>query len=86
MSATTTVPSTAPSTAPQLRPVSTAEAGDVFRELRAAMDAAGFPTQGLFREERATPYGPMHVFGLGEVTVAGAKRMTAILRAARRQP
>ncbi|QAX92788.1 hypothetical protein SEA_AUSTINTATIOUS_27 [Streptomyces phage Austintatious] len=79
-------PMTAPRTAPQLRPVSTAEAGDVFRELQAAMDAAGFPTQGLYREERATQHGPMHVFGLGEVTVAGAKRMAAILRAARRQP
>ncbi|MFG3037767.1 hypothetical protein ACGFYZ_12745 [Streptomyces sp. NPDC048330] len=77
---------TAPHTAAQLRPVSAAEAGEVFRELRAAMEGAGFPTHGLYREERATQYGPMHAFGLGEVTVAGAKRMAAILRAARRQP
>ncbi|WP_031010616.1 hypothetical protein [Streptomyces sp. NRRL F-5727] len=86
MSTPTTAPRTAPSIAPQIRPVSTVEAGEVFLELRAAMDAAGFPTQGLYREERTTQHGPMHIFGLGEVTVAGAKRMTAILRAARRQP
>ncbi|MFF6789513.1 hypothetical protein ACFY9C_10580 [Streptomyces filamentosus] len=66
--------------------MSTAEADDVFRELQAAMDAAGFPTRELYREERATQHGPVRVFGLGEVTIAGAKRMTAILRAARRQP
>ncbi|MCX4987108.1 hypothetical protein [Streptomyces sp. NBC_00572] len=77
---------TAPPTAPQIRPVSTAEAGEVFQGLRDAMEAAGFPTQGLYREARQTQHGPMHIFGLGEVTVAGAKRMTAILRAARRQP
>ncbi|MFC9794304.1 hypothetical protein ACFVJI_16810 [Streptomyces sp. NPDC127584] len=75
-----------PRTPPQFRPVSAAEAGVVFRELRGAMEAAGFLTQGLYREERATRDGSLHVFGLGEVTVAGAKRMTAILRAARRQP
>ncbi|MEU7698952.1 hypothetical protein [Streptomyces sp. NPDC039028] len=77
-------PPSRPHTPPQPRPVSAAEAGAVFRELRGAMEAAGFLTQGLYREERATPHGPLHVFGLGEVTVAGAKRMTAILRAARR--
>lgn len=74
-----------PTTAPQLRPVSTREAGHVFLELREAMEAAGCPTQGLYREERGTRHGPVHVFGLGEVTLAGAKRMVAILRAARRQ-
>ncbi|NML50524.1 hypothetical protein HHL19_12720 [Streptomyces sp. R302] len=86
MSTPTIAPSTAPPATPLIRPVSTAEAGEVFRELRTAMEAAGFPTQGLYREQRGTQYGPMHIFGLGEVTVAGAKRLAAILRATRRQP
>ncbi|WP_329422957.1 hypothetical protein [Streptomyces sp. NBC_01268] len=66
--------------------MSATEAGAVFQDLKSAMEGAGFPTQGLYREGRQTQHGPMHVYGLGEVSLAGAKRMTAILRAARRQP
>ncbi|MFJ5143320.1 hypothetical protein [Streptomyces sp. NPDC088707] len=77
---------TTPTTAPPTRPTTEAEAAEVFRRLQAAMEGAGLPTNGLYRDVQRGQNGDLHVFGLGRVTVAGAERLTAILRAARRQP
>lgn len=78
---------TTQTTTPPARPVTEAEAGQVFHNLQAAMEGAGFPTNGLYRDVRRGENGAdLHLFGLGHVTVAGAERLTAILRAARRTP
>ncbi|MEU2119988.1 hypothetical protein ABZ567_31125 [Streptomyces sp. NPDC016459] len=75
---------TAPTTEPPIRPVAEAEAGEVFLALRTAMEEAGFPSRGMYREVQPTHRGDVSVYVLGSVTMSGAKRLTAILRAARR--
>ncbi|MFE0640929.1 hypothetical protein [Streptomyces sp. NPDC058877] len=69
--------------APPIRPVSEREAAQVYVDLKAAMDGAGLPTDGLYRDVTRGPGGDVHRYGLGVVTVAGAKRLTALLRATR---
>ncbi|MEU8621494.1 hypothetical protein [Streptomyces sp. NPDC048623] len=69
--------------APPIRPISEAEAAQVFRDLKAAMEGAGLPANGLYRDVRRGPGGDTHAFGLGVVSVVAAKRLTAVLRAAR---
>ncbi|MBD0712337.1 MULTISPECIES: hypothetical protein [unclassified Streptomyces] len=64
---------------PPVRPVSEPEAARVFRELKAAMDRAGLPTSGLYRDVIRSRGGDVHRYGLGVVGVAGAKRLTVIL-------
>ncbi|MFC8271303.1 hypothetical protein ACFUJR_01905 [Streptomyces sp. NPDC057271] len=73
-----------PTTAPPIRPVSESEAGEVFLALRDAMEDAGFPTRGLHRDVQPTHRGDVPVYVLGSLTMSGAKRLTAVLRAARR--
>ncbi|MET7759724.1 hypothetical protein ABZT27_34245 [Streptomyces sp. NPDC005389] len=77
---------TMPTTAPPTRTPTEAEAGEAFRKLQAAMEGAGLPANGLYRDVRRGQGGDLHLFGLGHLTMAGAERLTAILRAARRQP
>ncbi|MGW6418411.1 hypothetical protein [Streptomyces sp. NPDC055055] len=64
---------------PPMRPVSEPEAARVYRDLKAAMDAAGLPTNGLYRDVTRAPGGDVHRFGLGVVGVGGAKLLTALL-------
>ncbi|MEV4937843.1 hypothetical protein [Streptomyces zaomyceticus] len=73
-----------PPTPPPVRPVSEAEAAQVFRDLKAAMDTAGLSTSGLYRDVTRSPGGDIHRYGLGVVGVSGAKLLTALLRHARR--
>ncbi|WP_024756778.1 hypothetical protein [Streptomyces exfoliatus] len=75
-----------PTTGPPIRPVSEPEAAQVFRELKAAMDTAGLPTNGLYRDVTRVPGGDIHRYGLGVVGISGAKRLTALLRTARPTP
>jgi hypothetical protein len=71
---------------PPIRPVSEPEAAQVFRDLKAAMEAAGLPSDGLYRDVRRGTGSPdIHLYGLGVVTLSGAKRLTAVLHAARRE-
>jgi hypothetical protein len=75
-----------PTNPPPVRPVSEPEAARVFRDLKAAMEGAGLPTAGLYRDvRRATSGADLHLYGLGTVTLSDAKRLTAVLRAARRE-
>ncbi|MGW8365151.1 hypothetical protein ACWGK1_31940 [Streptomyces wedmorensis] len=69
--------------APPVRPVSEPEAARVYRDLKAAMDSVGLPTNGLYRDLTRAPGGDVHRYGLGVVSLAGAKRLTVLLRAAR---
>ncbi len=71
---------------PPIRPVSEPEAARVFRELKAAMDTAGLPTGGLYRDVTHGPGGEVHRYGLGVVSLGGAKRLTALLSATRATP
>ncbi|MFF9069132.1 hypothetical protein ACF09E_27615 [Streptomyces sp. NPDC014891] len=73
-----------PPTPPPIRPVSESEAAQVFRDLKAAMDTAGLSTSGLYRDVTRSAGGDVHRYGLGVVGVTGAKRLTALLRDARR--
>ncbi|MBP2584337.1 hypothetical protein J3A78_004815 [Streptomyces sp. PvR006] len=73
-----------PPTPPPIRPVSESEAAQVFRDLKAAMDTVGLSTSGLYRDVTRSPGGDVHRYGLGVVGVTGAKRLTALLRDARR--
>ncbi|KOX42357.1 hypothetical protein [Streptomyces sp. NRRL F-6492] len=68
---------------PPTRPVSEAEAARVYRDLKDAMDTAGLPTNGLYRDVTHGPGGDVHRYGLGVVGLGGAKRLTALLRTAR---
>ncbi|MFE2562025.1 hypothetical protein ACFXGT_39670 [Streptomyces sp. NPDC059352] len=77
---TTTPPS------PPIRPVTEPEAARVYRELKAAMDTAGLPTNGLYRDVTRSPGGDIHRYGLGVVSLSGAKRLTVLLRTARPAP
>ncbi|MFD3724568.1 hypothetical protein [Streptomyces sp. NPDC058671] len=61
------------------RPVSEPEAARVFRDLKAAMDSAGLPTSGLYRDVTHGPGGDEHRYGLGVVSLGGAKRLTVLL-------
>ncbi|MFD9030341.1 hypothetical protein ACFVZW_04110 [Streptomyces sp. NPDC059567] len=75
-----------PTNPPPVRPVSEPEAARVFRDLKAAMEGAGLSTSGLYRDvRRATSGADLHLYGLGTVTLSDAKRLTAALRAARRE-
>ncbi|MEV6326648.1 hypothetical protein [Streptomyces sp. NPDC051909] len=69
---------------PLIRPVSEAEAAQVFRELKAAMEGAGLPANGLYRDVTRGPGGDTHAYGLGVVSVGAAKRLAAVLHAGRR--
>ncbi|MFB7369996.1 hypothetical protein ACFC0D_09170 [Streptomyces sp. NPDC056222] len=69
--------------APPIRPVSEPEAAQVFRDLKAAMEAAGLPSTGLYRDVRRGTGTDVHLYGLGTVTLSGAKKLTAVLHAAR---
>ncbi|MFJ8658397.1 hypothetical protein [Streptomyces sp. NPDC093795] len=71
---------------PPTRPVSEPEAARVFRDLKAAMDTAGLPTSGLYRDVTHGPEGDVHRYGLGIVSLGGAKRLTALLNATRPTP
>ncbi|MFC8271374.1 hypothetical protein ACFUJR_02270 [Streptomyces sp. NPDC057271] len=73
--------------APPIRPVSEPEAAQVFHDLKAAMEAAGLPSDGLYRDVRRGGAGStdVHLYGLGVVTLSNAKRLTAVLHAARRE-
>ncbi|WP_329116758.1 hypothetical protein [Streptomyces sp. NBC_01353] len=71
--------------APPIRPVSEPEAAQVFHDLKAAMEAAGLPTNGLYRDVRRGTGTDIHLYGLGVVTLSGAKKLTAVLHAARRE-
>ncbi|MEX0172452.1 hypothetical protein [Streptomyces sp. LMG1-1-1.1] len=71
-----------PPNAPPLRPVSEPEAARVYLDLKAAMDTAGLPTNGLYRDVTRGPGGDVHRYGLGVVGIGAAKRLTALLRAA----
>ena len=75
-----------PTTAPPARPVTEPEAARVYRDLKAAMDTAGLPTNGLYRDVTRGPGGDIHRYGLGVVSLGGAKRLTALLRTARPTP
>ncbi|WP_329622909.1 hypothetical protein OG357_22865 [Streptomyces sp. NBC_01255] len=79
---------TAPTTEPPpiRRPVTETEAAETFVALKNAMEEAGFPAQGLYRDTLPSHTGPVPVYGLGTLTMSGAKRLTAILTAARRTP
>ncbi|MFF6832972.1 hypothetical protein ACFY84_14030 [Streptomyces sp. NPDC012438] len=68
---------------PPTRPVTEAEATRVYRELKDAMDTAGLPTSGLYRDVTHGPGGDTHRYGLGTVGVGGAKRLTVLLRTVR---
>ncbi|MFE8938840.1 hypothetical protein ACFYNX_15255 [Streptomyces sp. NPDC007872] len=68
---------------PPSRPVGEAEAARVYRELKDAMDTAGLPTSGLYRDVTHGPGGDTHRYGLGTVGIGGAKRLTVLLRTAR---
>ncbi|WP_435974740.1 hypothetical protein [Streptomyces sp. Qhu_M48] len=68
---------------PPTRPVSEQEAARVFQELKVAMDTAGLPTSGLYRDVTHSPGGDIHRYGLGVVSIAGAKRLTVVLNSAR---
>lgn len=68
---------------PPIRPISEAEAARVFRGLKAAMEGAGLPTNGLYRDVTRGLGGDTHAFGLGVVSVGTAKRLTAVLHSAR---
>ncbi|RSS55179.1 hypothetical protein [Streptomyces sp. WAC01280] len=72
-----------PATSPPTRPVTETEAARVYRDLKAAMDTAGLPTNGLYRDVTRAPGGDIHRYGLGVVSLSGAKRLTALLRTAR---
>ncbi|WP_327374518.1 hypothetical protein OG393_11255 [Streptomyces sp. NBC_01216] len=76
-----------PTNAPPFRPVSESEAAQVFRDLKAAMEVVGLPSDGLYRDVRRGAEGgaDIHVYGLGVVTLSGAKRLAALLHAARRE-
>ncbi|MEU9863891.1 hypothetical protein AB0D99_23755 [Streptomyces sp. NPDC047971] len=74
-----------PTNAPPIRPVSEPEAAQVFHDLKAAMEAAGLPSTGLYRDVRRGAGADIHLYGLGTVTLSGAKKLTAVLRAARRE-
>ncbi|MCX5392817.1 hypothetical protein [Streptomyces sp. NBC_00094] len=54
-----------PTTTPPVRPVTEAEAARVYRDLKAAMDTAGLPTNGLYRDVTRTPGGDIHRYGSG---------------------
>ncbi|GGY59507.1 hypothetical protein [Streptomyces tanashiensis] len=71
---------------PPVRPVSEREAAQVYVDLKAAMDSVGLPTNGLYRDVTRGPGGDVHRYGLGVVSLTGAKRLTALLRAARPAP
>ncbi|MFD8974406.1 hypothetical protein [Streptomyces sp. NPDC059593] len=75
-----------PTPTPPTRPVTEPEAARVYRELKAAMDTAGLPTNGLYRDVTRAPGGDIHRYGLGVVGVSGAKRLTALLCTARPTP
>ncbi|MFC9703674.1 hypothetical protein ACFTWD_23605 [Streptomyces sp. NPDC056943] len=75
-----------PTPTPPTRPITEPEATRVYRELKAAMDTAGLPTNGLYRDVTRAPGGDIHRYGLGVVGVTGAKRLTALLRTARPTP
>ncbi|MDV5147982.1 hypothetical protein R1T08_28370 [Streptomyces sp. SBC-4] len=75
-----------PATSPPIRPVTEPEAARVYRDLKAAMDTAGLPTNGLYRDVTHGPGGDIHRYGLGVVSLSGAKRLTALLRTARPTP
>ncbi|MEU3483885.1 hypothetical protein ACI2LO_33705 [Streptomyces sp. NPDC033754] len=72
-----------PTNPPPIRPVSEPEAAQVYVDLKAAMDTAGLPTNGLYRDVTRAPGGDIHRYGLGIVSLSGAKRLTAFLRTAR---
>ncbi|MFI8369121.1 hypothetical protein [Streptomyces sp. NPDC085466] len=67
-----------------IRPVTEAEAAHVFRELKAAMEATGLPTNGLYREVLRGTGTDTHLYGIGTFTLAGALRLTSLLQTARR--
>ncbi|MFE3071996.1 hypothetical protein [Streptomyces sp. NPDC059247] len=71
---------------PPIRPVSEEEASRVYRELKTAMETAGVPIKGLYRDVTRSPGGDVHRYGLGVVGVAGAKRLTVLLNASRTTP
>ncbi|MER8231039.1 hypothetical protein ACIRQY_07600 [Streptomyces sp. NPDC101490] len=71
---------------PPTRPVSEEEAARVYRELKTAMEGAGVPIKGLYRDVTRSPAGDVHRYGLGVVGVTGAKRLTVILNASRTTP
>ncbi|MFF8838662.1 hypothetical protein [Streptomyces sp. NPDC015130] len=72
-----------PTPTPPTRPVTEPEAARVYRELKAAMDSAGLPTDGLYRDvTHGGPGGDVHRYGLGTVGLGGAQRLTALLRTA----
>ncbi|MEU3750337.1 MULTISPECIES: hypothetical protein [Streptomyces] len=71
-----------PTPTPHTRPVTEPEAARVYRDLKAAMDTAGLPTNGLYRDVTHTPGGDVHRYGLGTVGLGGAKRLTVLLRTA----
>ncbi|WP_411071238.1 hypothetical protein [Streptomyces sp. cmx-4-25] len=73
----------APTPPPPSRPVSEAEAARVYRDLKDAMEIAGLPTNGLYRDVTHGPGGDTHRYGLGTVGVGGAKRLAVLLRTAR---
>lgn len=75
-----------PATSPPTRPATEPEAARVYRDLKAAMDTAGLPTNGLYRDVTRAPGGDIHRYGLGVVSLSGAKRLTALLRTARPTP
>ncbi|MCX4982524.1 hypothetical protein [Streptomyces sp. NBC_00572] len=72
-----------PTNTPPIRPVSEPEAIRVYRDLKAAMDAAGLPTNGLYRDVTHSPGGDIHRYGLGLVSLGGAKRLTFLLNSTR---
>lgn len=74
-----------PMNAPPIRPVSEHEAAQVFRDLKVAMEAVGLPSAGLYRDVRRGTGTDAHLYGLGTVTLSGAKKLTAVLHAARRE-
>ncbi|MFF9148814.1 hypothetical protein ACF1BN_28560 [Streptomyces sp. NPDC014861] len=65
-----------------IRPVSEAEAAHAYRELKAAMEATGLPTNGLYREVLRGSGTDTHLYGIGTFTLAGALRLTAVLNSA----
>ncbi|MFC7918576.1 hypothetical protein [Streptomyces cinereoruber] len=73
----------APLPPPPSRPVSEAEAARVYRDLKDAMETAGLPTSGLYRDVTRGPAGDVHRYGLGTVGIGGAKRLAVLLRTAR---
>ncbi|WP_282695754.1 hypothetical protein [Streptomyces sp. CC208A] len=66
-----------------VRPVTEAEAAQVYRELKAAMEEAGLPVNGLYRDVLRGAGTDTHLYGIGAFTLIGARRLTAVLHAGR---